>query len=444
MLSDVLIILALVVGNGIFAGTELAILSVRKTRLHQLLEKKSAAAAAVQRLREAPERFLATVQIGITVIGATASVVGGATLAQPIADGLRSMGLGDSAEEVALSIVVVAVSYLSLVFGELVPKSLALRFSLGYALIVARPLWALSRLARPVVWFLTVSSNLVLRWFGDKTNFSESRLSPDELQQLLEEAGKTGSVNPKTSEIASRAFDLAGLTVADLMMPRNRVVAIPKDASADRLKNLFLESGHSRMPVYENDLDHIVGYVLAKDVLTMVFEKELIVLDDIIRPALFLPETKSAVDALQVMQQKKTQLALVVDEQGGLAGLVTIEDVVEELVGEILSEHEKPPEGPQHEGNGSWLSPGMMQIRDFNRASGFDLPEGDAWSTVGGLTTSLAGAIPEKGVTVTTEEGIILEVVDSSARRVRTVRVRRAAPKQEAEPKSKSKEEPAK
>lgn len=434
MLTDVLIILALILGNGVFAAAELAVLSIRKTRLQQLLDEGSASAQAVHRLRESPERFLATVQIGITVVGATASVFGGASLAAPIAEFLRSLGMGEGAKELALTAVVALVSFLTLVFGELVPKSLALRFAEGYGLVIARPLRGLSRLARPLVWLLTATSNLVLRWFGDRTTFTESRLSPDELQQLVEEAGKTGAVSLKTSEIVSRAFDLAGLTVADLMMPRNRVVALPRDASSQRLREIFLETGHSRMPVYERDLDHVIGYVLAKDVLATVFEKDLIVLDDIIRPPLFFPEMKSAVDALQVMQQKRTQLALVVDEQGGLVGLLTIEDVVEELVGEILSEHEKPPEGPRREPDGAWVTPAVLQIRDFNRATGIELPEGESWSTVGGLTTALAGTIPEKGIRVRTEEGVELEVVEASSRRVRLVRVRPPPPAEEPPP----------
>jgi putative hemolysin len=192
------------------------------------------------------------------------------------------------------------------------------------------------------VWLLTFSSNLVLRLFGDSTSFTESRLSSDELQQLLEEAARSGSVHPRTGEIASRAFDMAELTVSDIMMPRRSVVAIRRHATPEEIRRVLLEEGHSRMPVYEGDLDHIVGYVVAKDLLAFALEQQLILLEDVLRPAYFVPETMRAMDALQQMQSRRMQMALVVDEQGGLSGLITMEDVVEEPVGDIVSEHEAP------------------------------------------------------------------------------------------------------
>jgi putative hemolysin len=414
-----------VLANGVFAGAELALLSVRKTRLQELLEQGNGAARAVQALRDNPERFLATVQIGITVVGSTAAAFGGASIARRLIDPLAALGLApERAEEVAFALVVGLVSYLSLVLGELVPKSLALRYAESYALLIGRPLRGLSRLMKPVVWLLTFSSNLVLRLFGDSTSFTESRLSSDELQQLVEEAARSGSLHPRSGEIASRAFDLAGLTVADIMVPRGKVVALRRHASPEEVRRVLLEEGHSRMPVYEGDLDHIVGYVVAKDLLAFALEQQLILLEDVLRPAYFVPETMRAMDALHQLQARRIQMALIVDEQGGLTGLITLKDMVEELVGNIVSEHETPHEALREEADGTALVDAALPIREVNRAlARVELPEGETWSTVGGLCISLAGAIPTTGARFSLPDGTGLEVVEASARRVKQVRI---------------------
>ena len=414
----------LILANGVFSGAELALLSVRKTRLTELLEEGNRAAQAVQALRDDPERFLATVQIGITVVSASAAAFGGASIAERLVGPLTALGLkAETAESLAFAGVVGLVSYLSLVLGELVPKSLALRFSEGYALFIARPLRGISWLVQPLVWFLTASSNLILRFFGDRTTFTESRLSPDELQQLVEEAAKSGSLDPRAGEIASRAFDLGNIPLSAVMVPRSRIVALRRHSSAEEIKQVLLEHGHSRMPVYEGTLDNIVGYVIAKDLLGIAWEGTLIVLEDVMRPAWFAFESMRAIDALKELQRRRMQLGIVVDERGGVAGLVTVEDLVEELVGEIASEFEKPEELLRRESPTTVVVQGTAAIRDVNRALGLELEEGQGWSTVGGLCSALAGTIPEPGTKLTLEDGTVLEVLDASPRRVRSVRI---------------------
>jgi putative hemolysin len=424
IVSQLLIILLLVLINGVFSGAEIALLSVRKTRLRELEEEGSGSAKAVLALRDNPERFLATVQIGITVVGATAAAFGGASIAQRFAVVLEGLGLDAlRAEELALAGVVGVVSYLSLVLGELVPKSLALRYAEPYALLIGRPLRGLSRLMRPAVWLLTFSSNLVLRFFGDKTSFTESRLSAEELQQLVEEAARSGSVDPRSGDIASRAFELAQLTAADMMVPRQRVVALRRHAPPEELQRVLLEEGHSRMPVYEGTPDNIVGYVIAKDLLGVALEKDLIVTEDVMRPAFFVPEATRAPDLLRQMQARRTPMAIVVDEQGGMSGLVTMEDLLEELVGEIFSEHDEPTEPFRREPDGTVLVDAEASIRDVNRALDLELPEDVGFSTVGGLCLSQAGTIPAPQTRLTLPAGTVLEVVEASPRRVKRVRI---------------------
>ncbi|WP_342382031.1 hemolysin family protein [Myxococcus stipitatus] len=425
----------LVLANGVFAGAELAVISLRRTRLKELVEQGSGSAKAVEALRADPERFLATVQIGITVIGATAAAFGGASIANRLAPLLAGLGLPEeTADEVALAGVVVIVSYLSLVLGELVPKSLALRAGERYALLIGPPLRGLSWLMRPVVWFLTASSNVVLRLFGDKTNFSESRLSAEELQALVEEAAKQGSLDPRAGEIASRAFEMGELTVGELMVTREQIIALRRHASAEEIRQTLLEHGHSRMPVFEGTMDNIVGYVIAKDLLGVAWEGHLIVLEDVMRPAFFLVETMRAMDALKELQRRRMQLAVVVDERGGVVGLLTIEDLVEEMVGDILSESETPEELVLRESPVAAVVQGSAAIRDINRELGLDLDENQDYSTVAGLSIALAGgAIPEPGTKLQTRNGLELEVLEATPRRVRTVRIHLPPPKPEGE-----------
>jgi putative hemolysin len=402
----------------------MAIVALRKTRLAQLVEEGRASARAVKRLRDAPERFLATVQIGITVVGATAAAFGGATIARRLEPAVAAVSpLAPWAPQIALGTVVVVVSFLSLVLGELVPKSLALRAAERYALLVGRPLLALSAVARPLVWLLTEASNLVLRPFGDRTTFSESRFSVEEIEQLVDEAGKAGALDAPTAEITSRALAFRDLTAGEVMVPRARVVGLPRDAGPDELKRLLLEEGRSRMPVYEGSLDNVVGYVMAKDLAAMAWERQLLVLDDLIRPVHFVPATARAVQVLRELQRRRTQIAVVVDEHGGVAGLITLEDLVEELVGDILGETEEAEALITPEPGGTTLVRGDVPIRDVNRALGLDLPEGEGYSTIAGLCIAISGAVPERGARLRAEAGVEIEVVDASPRVVRLVRV---------------------
>ncbi|MGE5180489.1 MAG: hemolysin family protein [Acidobacteriota bacterium] len=418
--SELLIVVGLLMANGLFAGAEIAVLSVRKTRLREFIRRKDRRALAVKSLRDKPERFLATVQIGMTTVGTAAAAFGGARMEHDIEPTLSSIGLGPWA---ALVFVIVLVTFLELVIGELVPKSLALRYSDRYSFFVARPLLALSQLMRPLVWLLTGVSNLLLRFFGDRTTFSESRLSRDELQQLVEEAAKTGSVDPRASEIASRALGFGEVTVAEVMVPRTRVVALRRNAPPEEVQRVILEEGHSRMPVYDGNIDNIVGYVVARDVLALAWQGGLLVLEDIVRPAHKVPEGTRALDLLREMQRRRTQMAIVVDDHGGLSGLVTTEDLIEELVGDIMSEDDVPEQYFVREPQGTILVQGWAAVRKVNRDLHLDLPVGKDRTTIAGLCMSLAQAIPQAGEKLTTDNGTVLEVIEASPRRVRRIRI---------------------
>ena len=429
-MTELLIILALILANGFFAGAEIAVIALRRNRIEELAQEGKKSASAVLALRDQPERFLATVQVGITVVGATAAAFGGASIAAKIAPIFAKVSwIGGSADALALALVIAAISYLSIVLGELIPKSLALRGAERFSLVVARPLLWLSWLARPIVWLLSSSANLLLKPFGDHTTFSEARYSAEELQHLVEEAGKSGMIHPDAGEIASRALDLPDLTAADVMIPRQEVVMIPHDASEEALRETLLTHPHSRMPVYQDRVDNIVGYLGIKDLLARAVRNEPFVLSELIRPAYFVPETMTAMALLADMRRRRVFFAIVVDEQGGTSGIVTMEDLVEELTGEIFSEYvAHVPKLIREEPDGSALVSGAAPIREINRALDIELPEEGDWTTLAGLCLALAGKIPSAGEVLQLPDGLSLEIVEASARRVRTVRVRRPPP----------------
>ena len=438
MQGEIFVIVGLLLVHGFLAGSEIAVVSLRKTRLRQLVEEGRSSAKAVADLRKNPERFLATVQIFITVVGAIIASRGEPYFEHLVAPVFHQIGVPPQyATGIAFGVAIGIISFGELVIGELVPKSLALRASEPYSMLAGRVLLLMSVLARPAVWFLEGTSNLFLRIFGDKTSFIESRLSPEELTQLLEEAGRTGSIDARASDIAVRAIDLDSLTGADIMVPRNRVQVLEKTTSIDDLKRFILNKGHQRYPVHEEggSADEVVGYVATKDVLNALLSGESLSIDELIRPATFFPESMKATAILKEMQQARVQLAIVVDERGGMAGILTMEDLLEELVGELYSEDDRAVPSPVRKTkDGSAIVLGSVPIREVNRALDIALPEGDLWTTLAGYCIALAGRIPENGARLEAEDGTVLEILESTPRRIRSVRVVRSKKEREHEP----------
>jgi len=433
ILTELFVILALIAVNGVFAGAEIAIVSLRKTRLQQLVDSARVGAKTVATLRAEPERFFATVQVGITVVTTTAAAFGGARMAQHLQPLLEPF-VGKRADSVALAIVVVLVSFLSLVLGELVPKSLALRRGERYALLMAKPIAALSRIAKPIVWLLTAASNLVLRPFSDRTNFMEARISKEELEQMVDEAAKTGAIHEHASALASRALDFDRLTLNDVMLPRARIDALPINATMDQIRRFLLEERRSRVPVYDHSLDEILGYVSAKDIVSLAWDGGPVVLKDLLRGVKFFPQTVAAIEVLRFMQRERQRISIAVDEHGVVSGMVTFEDLVEELVGDIFSEHDESVPPLTRDPDGTAVVRGDTPIRDVNRELGTDLEEPAGASTVAGLCFVLGGGIPNRNARLAAADGSVLVVLEASARSVKRVRVIPARPLDEGGP----------
>jgi putative hemolysin len=426
MIFELSVILALVIVNGLLAAAEIAIVGIDKLTLQKLSEKSEKRARAVETLRKDPERFFATVQIGITVIGATTGAIGGSSFAKKLEPLLLVMPpfIASHAGGISLTLVVALVSFLSLVLGELVPKSLGLRYAGIYAALIAPVVLWLSRAARPFVWFLTGCSNAFLRMFGDHTTFSETRVSPEDVLNVVGEAAESGTIHPAAAEISTRALEFVNTAVSRVMVPRSRIVAIPRNADENTIKQVALEHGFSRFPVYGKDLDDIVGYVLVKDMLAIAWERQLVVLEDLIRPPWVVSEMSRGPEVLKQMQDERVHLAVVVDEHGGTAGIVTMEDLLEELVGEITSELAEPePRSVRLQPDGSALARGDATVREVNRELDLALPEGESYSTLGGLCSVLAGHLPREKEELWSPDGTRLVVIKATPRAVLEVRI---------------------
>jgi putative hemolysin len=418
---EVLVIVGLTLVNAFFSGAEIAILAVRKTRLRELAEEGHKSAQVALRLREDPERFLATVQVGITVIGATAGAFGGAVLEQPVTALLLQIGVGTASEKLAFAVVVAFISVLSIVLGELVPKSLALRSSERVALWISRPLYLLSRVSRPLIWFLTAASNIVLRPFRDQTTFTEARLSSDELQQLVDEAIAAGTVDRETGEIASRAIDLGRLKAFSVMIPQNEIAWISLEATQARVERILREKPHARYPVLD-DSQQPVGYLLAHELYAQLLDKRFD-LRGLLREIPAFPHTTAAVETLRALQRARSEIGLIVDETGSPAGLVSIEALAEELFGEIAAENESIRKSITPQADGSTLLRGDTPLHEINRELGLELPITPTSSTLGGLFLALHGKFPSVGARVVLPGGINAEVKETSARRIHVIRL---------------------
>lgn len=405
-------------------------MTVRAGRVREIAESGDARARALLRLRDDPETFLATVQVGITVVGAAAGAFGGARFAQDLEPAFRAVpALAPWSQELAFAAVVAVVSYLSVVLGELVPKSLALRGSERYALAAARPMTVLAWCARPVVWTLRVSSNAVLALFGDRTTFAESRVSTDEIRRMVEDAARAGDVDPDVGEIAARALGFERLEAEDVMVHRRFVASVPAAAGAEEALRLLLERGHDRAPVVDERTDDVVGYVTWRDVVAAsgvaASGEARRTARDLARPPHFVPARTAAVDVLRELQRRRLRIAVVVDDLGSALGIVTLDDLLEEVVGEMLAEHEAPPAGRiRREPDGSAVVDGFVTIRTVNRSLRTRLPEDLEATTVGGLCPILAGGrIPSVGEEIVAPDGSRLVPVEVSPRRVRALRV---------------------
>ena len=387
-LLELTIIVLLILLNAVFVAAEIALVSIRPSRVEQMVDEGRRGASRVRRLTSNPGRFLAVIQLAITFIGFLASAFAGVSLASRLADLLVSVGIGaDVAGAIGLFAVTILLSLFTIVFGELVPKSLALAHPEAFALALARPVDLLGRIFRPVVAFLTATTNTISRLLGAEVS-SEAQITADELRLIVERGGEQGILEAEEEQMINAVIELGERRLHEVMVPRTAIVALPTEATLDDAIDTIINLGHSRVPVYESSVDEVVGILYAKDLLPFLkATADLPVLRELLRTPVFVPESMSIDDLLHEFQRRKVHIAIVLDEYGGTAGLVTIEDLLEEIVGEIQDEYdaEEPlielldPDQARVDGRASVED--LLDIWDIKGP----LEDEDEYDTVGGL-----------------------------------------------------------
>jgi putative hemolysin len=427
---EIVLIAAGILANGFFSGSEIALVSSRISRLAQLRHEGVRGAARAMRLKESPQGFLATIQIAITAVGTLASAVGGATAVESLTPWLAGLGVPGAKEwagPIALGIVILLITYVSLVIGELVPKAIALRDPERMACLVAAAIFRLSRLSSVVGRVLTASTNAILHVLGLGTSQESPFVSEEEVRYLVREGAAMGIFEKVEEELVRNVFEFADTTVREIMTPRPKMLALDVATPADQVLPQAVEIGHSRIPVYRDAADNPVGILVMKDLLRAVAAGVPPVLSELIHPPLFIPETVRISVLLREFQRGLQNLALVVDEYGSIAGLVTVEDVLEEIVGELREEGEVGAAATNPSPDGSYLLDGMTPLREVRARLTLPVEDSESYTTVAGLLLHTLGAIPGPG-TVITVGGYQWTVVEMQGPKIVRVRVERARP----------------
>ena len=420
-----IVILLLILANGFFAGSEIAIITARRGKLDELAKKGNHSASIVNSLKDSPERFLATIQIGITIISSLASVIGGVAAVEvlkPLFLSIQIETVQKFAELISVGIVVVLISYITLIFGELIPKSLALRYAEELACISAIPINSLSRVASVFVGFLTKSSNFVLKLFGAKGLEERAFISEEEIKYFMKEGREKGIFEETEEALIHGVFEFADTTVKEIMVPKHKFNAIDIGTQPDQILKFIVESGFSRYPVYRDATENIIGILYNKDVFKVMEEKKPLVLRELIRPPYFVPDTVMISRLLRELQRRRIHMAIVVNEHGEVDGLVTIEDILEEIVGEIEDEYDIEKGGlVERLKDGTMIIDASSQLRDLIDV-GLPLEGTEELNTLAGFMYSKLQKIPRGGEFIT-HKGYRFTVVDVEGRRIVKVKV---------------------
>lgn len=417
LLMEVLFILLLIAANGVFAMSEMAIVASRKARLRQWADEGNRRARVALEMANDPNRFLSTVQVGITMVGTLAGVFGGATIAENIAVRIEQIPrLAPYGETIGLAVVVAGITYFSLVVGELVPKRLALSHPERIASFVALPLQLLSIVGVPIIHLLSHSTEIILRMLGIRAS-TEPTVTEEEIRALVKEGAKTGVLEEVEHEIVKRVFRLGDKRASALMTPRTEVVWIDVADSPDEVRRKITESPHSRFPVCDGTLDNVLGVIQVKDLLLRGFEGRPYDFKGLLIVPLLIYEGMTGLKVLEMFKNTGTHIALVLDEYGSVEGLLTLNDILEAIVGGMPSDSEADEPMAVQRSDGSWLLDGMLSVDEFGDLfEPIRLPEGD-YQTLAGFVVTKLGRIPAVADSFVWGD-LKFEVMDMDANRV--------------------------
>ena len=428
---NIVMVVAFVLIGGAFSGAEIALVSLRESQVRALADSGGRRGQAVQRLLSDPNRFLAAVQVGVTLAGFFSAAFGASTLSQPLAEYFVTLGMGAGlADPLSFVLVTIAISYLSLVVGELTPKRLALQRAEGFSLLVAAPLNAIAKLSRPVIWLLSKSTNLLVRLGGGDPTASGESISQEELRDLVT---AHESLSSDERRLIGEVFRAGDREVREVMTPRTEVDFLEATMTASRAAKQVHDSSHSRYPVVGRDEDDVLGFVHVRDLFLPNHPAgRAATVGDLVREVKRLPGTAGVLTALSEMRRENQHLAIVVDEYGGTDGIVTLEDLIEEVIGEIYDEYDEDVvEGGDQRPGGPHEVDGLLNLDDFREVTGVQLPEGP-YETVAGYVLAELGRLPVEGDTVEVE-GRTLTVLELDGRRIARISVS-SAPQPEVDP----------
>lgn len=427
-------IFVLILLNGFFACAELAVLKSRRSRMQELSEKGDGGAKLVLQLQENSDRFLATVQIGITVLGATAAALGGVgsvALLKPVIARLPSGLFQELAEFLAVGTVILAISYLSLVLGELFPKSLALRNPEKMALWVVRPIHMLSKVFSPGIGPLTASSQLLLRVFGRAIPEEKVSVSEEEIKHLVEEGLEEGVFDETEQALIKSVFEFTDTSVKEVIVPRPKIYAISLDMPIDEVLSYIDEHKFSRYPVFDQGLNNLSGILYYRDLLGVMVSRREVQILELLHPVYYVPETMKVSLLLKEMQRRRVHMAIVVNEHGSIEGLVTLEDLIEEIVGEIHDEYDDQEEQAVEQlQDGALIVDAACTADDLRTEYGLPVQESSEYETLGGFMLDRLQSMA-RGGDVIRHDGYKFTVVDMDERRIKKVKVERDTPDQE-------------
>lgn len=397
--AALILLFLLILVNAFFAASEIAVITLNDNKVKRMAEDGDKRAQKVLKLTENSSRFLSTIQIGVTLSGFLTSASASQSFASMLADQLTFLPFPRSAiEGVSTVIITLILSYFSLVLGELVPKKIAMQKSEAISFKFIGILSATAAIFRPFISFLTVSTNFVLRILGFDPNSSEETVTEEEILMMVDAGEEKGVIGGSAKDMIENIFDFTDTTVAEIMTHRTDVSAIEDTESIQNIVNLSMEEGYSRIPIYHEDLDTILGIVYVKDLLKYIGSElnESVQIVDVMRSAYFVPETKRCTELFTEMTERKVQIAVIVDEYGGTEGIVTMEDLIEAIVGNIQDEYDNEEEEIFKVSDNAFTVDGATSIDEISDLTGVDLPEGD-YDTIAGLMVEALGRIPNPG-----------------------------------------------
>lgn len=425
MIAGILFTIFLVLLNGFFVAAEFSMVKVRASQLEIKAKAGSKLAPAAQSIISNLDAYLAATQLGITLASLGLGWIGESVVAKLILKFLEFSGIEMSAtmvHSISLPIAFITITFLHIVFGELAPKSLAIKKAEDVILSVSLPLKAFYFAFRPFIWALNGIANLFLKLMGLPMVQGEGTHSAEEIVILLEQGKNSGAIETTEHELIKNVFQFNDRIVKQIMVPRTQIVAIDVSLSNDEILDKVIKEGYSRLPVYENDLDNIIGIIFAKDLLAMVTQKENFVIQKTLHRPYFIPETKQISDLLHEFQGQHTHIAVVVDEFGGIVGLVTLEDIIEELVGEIQDEYDEEKPMVEKIGDDEFIVNAHSALTDVNEYLPSPIPEGEDYDTVAGYLNVLFRKIPEVNETHAAD-GYEFTILKKSHRTVQLVKL---------------------